>query len=147
MKKNILIIIFIFIISMSLSFFFDYSIAATDMDSIISQGKSFIKKGKEAKTRDTKDENGKKVEGKEIKTIDGELFKIGVGNIYNVLLIIGIAVSVIISGIMGIRIMIGSAEEKAQIKEQMIPYVIGCGVMFGAFAIWKIAMIIAGAVS
>ena len=34
--------------------------------------------------------------------------------------------------------MIGSAEEKAQIKDALIPFVIGCIVIFGAFGIWKI---------
>ena len=69
-----------------------------------------------------------------------------VKTVYNILLIIGVAVSVIIIGVMGIRIITGSAEDKAEIKEQMVPYLIGCGVMFGAFTIWKIAMVIAGAV-
>lgn len=137
MKKYILIIIFIFIISISSGFFFNYSNAESDIDSIISQGSSFINKGKKGETKD----------GKKIETIDGKVFKAGVGNVYNVLLIIGIVASVIISGIMGIRIMIGSAEEKAEIKEQMIPYIIGCAVMFGALGIWKMAMAIAGAIS
>ena len=34
--------------------------------------------------------------------------------------------------------MLGSMEEKAQIKEALIPFVIGCIVAFGAFGIWKI---------
>ena len=44
----------------------------------------------------------------------------------------------IIAGILGIKFMIGSAEEKAQIKDALIPFVIGCIVIFGAFGIWKI---------
>ncbi len=31
----------------------------------------------------------------------------------------------------------GSVEAKAQIKEKLIPYVVGCAIMFGAFGIWK----------
>lgn len=135
MKKNILIIIFIFIISMSINLFSCYSNAETSaIDDMIGQGRSWLKKGQKAETRD----------GDKIETIEGDTFKKMVGNIYNILLIIGIVISVIISAIMGIKIMIGSIEEKAQIKEQMIPYIVGCSVMFGAFAIWKIAMIIAG---
>ena len=34
--------------------------------------------------------------------------------------------------------MIGSAEEKAQIKDALIPFIIGCIIVFGAFGIWKI---------
>lgn len=158
MRKNILIIIFIFIISISCNFFCHYSNAktataegksttgisdsssstvSTDVDDIIDQGNDFINVGKEGKTRDDK----------KIETLKGTTLQRTVKSIYNVLLVIGIAVSVIISGIMGIKIMLGSAEEKAEIKEQMIPYIIGCSIMFGAFAIWKIAMLIAGAVS
>lgn len=58
--------------------------------------------------------------------------------IYNILLIIGMAVAVVIASILGIKFMIGSMEEKAQIKESLIPFIIGCIVVFGAFGIWKI---------
>ena len=34
--------------------------------------------------------------------------------------------------------MLGSIEEKAQVKEALIPFIIGCIVVFGAFGIWKI---------
>ena len=34
--------------------------------------------------------------------------------------------------------MLGSIEEKANIKESLIPFVIGCIVVFGAFGIWRI---------
>lgn len=130
MKKLLIsIIIFSLII---LGGFCNYSNADTSIDSTISQGDSFIKTGKEKQN--------------DIKTINGKKFSSTVKKTYNVLLIIGIAVSVVIIGIMGIRIIIGSAEDKAEIKEQMIPYIIGCGVMFGAFAIWKIVMVIAGSI-
>ena len=34
----------------------------------------------------------------------------------------------------------GSIEEKAEIKTMLIPYIIGCVVVFGAFTIWKIVV-------
>lgn len=58
--------------------------------------------------------------------------------IYNILLVLGIAVAVIIASILGIKFMMGSMEEKAQIKEALVPFIIGCIVVFGAFGIWKI---------
>lgn len=58
--------------------------------------------------------------------------------VYNILLIIGMAVAVVIAAILGIKFMIGSMEEKAQIKESMLPFVVGCVVVFAAFGIWKI---------
>ena len=62
--------------------------------------------------------------------------------IYNILLSIGVCVAVIFAGILGIKFMIGSVEEKAQIKDALIPFVIGCIVIFGAFGIWKIMVTI-----
>ena len=58
--------------------------------------------------------------------------------IYNILLTLGICVAVIVSAILGIKFMIGSAEENAKISDSLVPFVIGCIVIFGAFGIWKI---------
>lgn len=129
--KKVLISIIIFSVVI-LGGFCNYSNADTTFDSTISQGDSFISTGKNQGN---------------IATINGNKFSNTVKKVYNILLIIGIAASVIIISVMGIRIITGSVEDKAEIKEQMVPYLIGCGVMFGAFAIWKIVMVIAGAVS
>ena len=128
--KKVLISIIIFSVII-LGGFCNYSNADTSLDSTISQGDSFISTGKDQK---------------DIATINGNKFSSVVKTVYNILLIIGVSVSVIIIGIMGIKIITGSVEDKAEIKEQMVPYLIGCGVMFGAFAIWKIVMVVAGAV-
>ena len=61
-------------------------------------------------------------------------------NIYNILLTLGIAVAVI-SGII-IKYMLGTAEEKADIKGLLIPYIVGCVIIFGSFAIWKLVVTI-----
>lgn len=61
-------------------------------------------------------------------------------SIYFILLTIGIVVAVIVGGILGIQFMLASAEDKAKVKEALIPYVIGCIVVFGAFSIWKIVV-------
>lgn len=58
--------------------------------------------------------------------------------IYNILLVVGIIVAVIIGMIIGIKLMTGSVEEKAKVKEMLMPYVTGCIVVFGAFTIWKL---------
>ena len=55
---------------------------------------------------------------------------------------LGIIVAVLAGMIIGIRFMLGGAEEKANIKEILVPYVVGCVVVFGAFAIWKIVVTI-----
>ncbi len=60
--------------------------------------------------------------------------------IYNILLVVGIVVAVIAGLIMGIKFIMGGIEEKAEIKNMLIPYIIGCIVVFGAFTIWKIVV-------
>ena len=73
----------------------------------------------------------------------GEVFDMGElknlsNDIYNMLLIMGIVIAVIVGSILGIKFMISSVEEQAKIKNVLIIYVIGCIVVFGAFTIWKI---------
>lgn len=60
--------------------------------------------------------------------------------IYNVLLVVGIIAAVIVGLIIGIKIMTGSAGQKAETKELLIPYIVGCVIIFGGFTIWKIVV-------
>lgn len=62
--------------------------------------------------------------------------------LFNTLMSLGSIIAVGIGGALGIKFMTSSAEDKAKVKESMIPYVIGCAVIFGALAIWKISMMI-----
>lgn len=56
---------------------------------------------------------------------------------------IGMAVSVIVLLVLGIKYMIGSAEEKAEYKKTMIPYLVGAVLVFGASAIAQVVYSIA----
>ena len=58
--------------------------------------------------------------------------------IYNVLLAVAVIAAVIMGLIIGIKYMVGSVAQKAETKELLVPYIIGCVIIFGAFAIWKI---------
>ena len=60
--------------------------------------------------------------------------------IYNLLLAIALVVAVVIGMVIGIQFMTASVEEKAKIKESLLPYAVGCVVVFGGFAIWKIVV-------
>lgn len=60
--------------------------------------------------------------------------------LYNILLVVGIIAAIIVGLIMGIKFIMGSLEEKAEIKTMVIPYIIGCVVVFGAFTIWQIVV-------
>ena len=46
----------------------------------------------------------------------------------------------IIGTVLGIKFMVASAEDKAEVKKALVPYIIGCAVIFGAFTIWNIAV-------
>ena len=72
--------------------------------------------------------------------IDEEQLRTDASSIFKILTTIGITLSVIIGGILGIKFMMASAEDKAQIKEMLIPYVVGCVVIYGAVTIWMIVV-------
>lgn len=94
---------------------------------IFSDARSFINKGRSGQN-----------------DFDLDNFKVNIDTIYNILVTIGIILTVIIGGILGIKFMMASVEDKAKIKEAMIPYVVGCIVIYGAFFIWKIVIMVVG---
>ena len=60
--------------------------------------------------------------------------------IFRILLTIGIIIMMIVGTIIGIKFMISSVDEKADIKKALVPYIVGCAVIFGAFTIWKMVV-------
>lgn len=54
--------------------------------------------------------------------------------IVGILQTVGIVLSVIILIVLGIKYMMGSAEEKADYKKSMMPYIIGAALIFSASA-------------
>ncbi len=61
---------------------------------------------------------------------------------YNILFVIGVVVAVIMGAVLGIKFMMASVEGKAQIKEWLVKYAVGCAIVFGAFGAWKIVITI-----
>jgi type IV secretory pathway VirB2 component (pilin) len=53
-------------------------------------------------------------------------------SIFGIIQVVGVVLSVIILAIIGIKYMIGSAEEKAEYKKTFIPYIVGAVLIFGA---------------
>lgn len=82
-----------------------------------------------------------KGEGTESPISDSDL-KAMSNTLYNILFISGIIIAFVVGGILGIKFMISGLEEKAEVKQMLMPYVIGCVILFGAFTIWKIVLII-----
>lgn len=79
-------------------------------------------------------------EGEKKATVDqNELHKTS-NTLYNILLAAGIASSVVVGMILGIKYMMGSVEEKADLKQLLVAYAVGCIVIFGAFGIWKLVV-------
>ena len=100
-----------------------YSNAIT-FDEIISNGDSFLAAGDENSTI-TPDQGG-------VQNL--------ANTISNILLTIALGVTLISAVIMGINFAIESVEDKAKIKESMVPWIIGIIISFGAYGIWKITM-------
>ena len=48
---------------------------------------------------------------------------------------VGVVIAVVILMVLGIKYMMGSAEEKAEYKKTMIPYIVGAVLIFGATTI------------
>lgn len=59
-------------------------------------------------------------------------------SIYNTLLMISFVVVAIVGIILGIKFMMAGVEEKADVKKSLIIFLIGTGVAYGAFGIWKV---------
>lgn len=67
--------------------------------------------------------------GNKINTTEIESFS---ASIINVISIVGSAAAIITLIILGIKYMMGSAEEKAEYKKTLLPYIIGAAMVFGA---------------
>lgn len=107
---------------------------AFTIDDILTQGEGFLEEG-EKNNEYKEDEHGNVISSP---ALDEGRLKESVNQVYNILLTIGIVLSVLLGAILGIKYMVGSIEDQAKIKETLIPYALGCFVVFGAFGIWKI---------
>lgn len=122
MKKKFLISLLI--IGFLSIFFINNEIKAVDtLDDMISGAKDFLVQG---------DSNAGGT--------DYSGFNESLTVIFNTFLTIGTIVATIVIAIMGILFMTAASEDKAKIKESLMPFIIGCIVMFGAFTIWKIVV-------
>lgn len=133
MMKKMAKIIFIVLISFLLFFTIQVPIVQANdvsIDDITGGADNFFQAG----------QNHKDASGNDVQPFDQTSLKNVSDVVYNILLIIGIIAAVIMGLVIGIKLMIGSASEKAEIKQLIPPYVVGCIVIFGAFAIWKIVI-------
>ena len=126
-KKIVLVLIFVLISCI----IFTSTVYAGSLDSMISSADDFLKTGQDNAI---------------LTGPDSPLSKTS-EYIYNTLLVIAVAIAVIVGTYLGIKFMMESAEDKAKIKEALIPFIVGCFVIFGAFGIWKIAVNVGTSIS
>ena len=100
------------------------------IDSVINGANNFI---------DTGGNGSEKINPESVKELSNSL--------YNMLLVIGVAVAAIVGTVLGIQFITGTVEQKSKVKESLIPYFVGCTVVFGAFGIWKLVVTILGKVA
>ena len=119
-KKLLINIMVIFIILFNL---FIPNAYAGPLQDIMNRAEGFVNNG----------ENGGNV-------INNDALREGSNTLYNVLLVIGIAVAFIWGIVLGIQFITGSLGEKADVKKNLSVYIIGCIIIFGAFGIWKLLL-------
>lgn len=107
----------------NLSVYSTTCMADGSLDDVVNNGNSFLNAGSESSTM---------IDQNDLKSLSNF--------ISGVLLTIAIGVTVITGAIMGLNFITQSIEEKAKVKESMVPWVIGIIVSFGAFTIWEVAV-------
>lgn len=117
--KKLLIIVIIALFTISIV----KPVQAVDLDKIWQDGSDFLNRGKNGKT-----------------PFDGDSMKEATDTLYNIFFLGGIGIAAIVGTFLGIKFMTESTEGKAKIKEALIPFCIGCFIIFGGFTIWKITM-------
>lgn len=131
MKKYIKIIFSLFII-ISLMIMPNCSLASTSgtpptIEDVLNAGSSFINAGANTNTIVPQEDS----------------IKATSDLIYNVLFIFGILIIIIWGMVLGIKFITGSVEQQAEVKKGLMPYGVGCIIIFGGFTIWKIVVNIA----
>ncbi len=71
-------------------------------------------------------------------SINSDLLKSTSSSVYNTLLVISFVVVAVVGITLGIKYMMSGVEEKADVKNSLVVFFIGCLVVYGAFGIWKV---------
>ena len=117
MKRKVIILIVLILFS-----FYTTNTYAGFIDDVISGGKDFI--GSSSSNVNI-NQNQLKATSKQIN---------------ETILIISFVVVAIVGIILGIKFMMAGVEEKAEVKKSLVTFVIGCGVAYGAYAIWGVML-------
>lgn len=118
MKKVIVSIILFMTIVLS----GQVAMAINGLDDIINRGDNFVNQG---------DPNNAILENNVKEVSDG---------IFAIVVVIGIVVAIVAAVIIGMQFVTASVEEKAQLKEKLIPLLVGAAIIFGAVGIWRLVV-------
>ncbi len=122
------IIIFICILSLFLVIIYPTNAQAQSIDDIVTGADEFLEQGGGQAGVST--------------TIDDQILGDTSDFLYNVLLGLGMIIAVVVGMILGIKYMMATSEDKAEIKQTLPAYIVACVVVFGAFAIWRLVVYI-----
>ena len=118
MKKMLFKICLItLLILCSLSLYSTTCMADGSLNDVMNNGNSFLNAGSESSTM---------IDQNDLKSLSN--------------FISGVLLTIAIGAIMGVNFITQSIEEKAKVKESMVPWVIGIIVSFGAFTIWEVVV-------
>lgn len=106
MKKTILLFVFMLILSLFVGTINTY---ATGVNEIISA-----------------------MSGTSNMATDGNGIKTSINNIIGLIQLTGTGISVVVVTMLGIKYILASPSEKADVKKQIVPILIGCVLLFGA---------------
>ncbi len=118
MKKVIVSIILFMTIVLS----GQVAMAINGLDDIINRGDNFVNQG---------DPNNAISENNVKEVSDG---------IFAIVVVIGIVVAIVAAVVIGVQFVTASVEEKAQLKEKLIPLLVGAAIIFGAVGIWRLVV-------
>lgn len=96
--------------------------AINGLDDIINRGDNFVNQG---------DPNNAISENNVKEVSDG---------IFAIVVVIGIVVAIVAAVVIGVQFVTASVEEKAQLKEKLIPLLVGAAIIFGAVGIWRLVV-------
>lgn len=105
------------------------SVYATGLDKVITDGDKFLSQREKSSV------------------IDEEALSNTSNTVYNILFTIAVVLAFGVGIVIGIQFIVASVDEKAKIKETLVPYIVGVFIIFSAFTIWKIAIEIGNKVS
>ena len=98
------------------------AMAINGLDDIINRGDNFVNQG---------DPNNAISENNVKEVSDG---------IFAIVVVIGIVVAIVAAVVIGVQFVTASVEEKAQLKEKLIPLLVGAAIIFGAVGIWRLVV-------